>query len=146
MSAFNKIFKAEGFSDLAQEIKGKRTLDRRNKDFEKNVRNKALATLNIPSHSFAYIKKDFYTDNIDDNYGDDEDVNQRVIMRAVDVNDGLNNGGQIYVIPSAHWSQADDAYNGLDLIKSMEKADNYYHSWRKAGYKDTSKFAKYNNV
>ena len=135
LSAFNKIFKAEGFSDLAQEIKGKRTLDRRNKDFEKNVRNKALATLNIPSHSFAYIKKDFYTNNIDDNYGDDEDVNQRVIMRAVDVNDGLNNHGDIYVIPSAHWSQADDAYNGLDLIKSMEKADNYYHSWRKAGYK-----------
>ena len=68
-----RFSKQKGPGDLAQETKGKRTLDRRNKDFEKNVRNKVLATLNIPQHSFAYIKKD-HTDNIDDNYGDDEDA------------------------------------------------------------------------
>ena len=69
-SQFDKIFQGEGFINLKAEIQAKNTLDRRNKDFEKNIRDNAKAKLNIPSHAYAYIKKDFYDTITDENYGD----------------------------------------------------------------------------
>jgi hypothetical protein len=41
----------------------------------------------------------------------------------------------VYVIPSSHWSDAEDATNGLELIDTFEKSKNYFHTWRKKGYK-----------
>ena len=140
---FDKIFTSEGFTDLKAEISDKDRYDKRNKDFEKNVRDNAKAKLNIPSHSFIYFDKDFWETLTDNSYADrgpwlDNNLDH--------FGDDLNKEGKIYVIPSAHWSQADDAFNGLDLIKNFENAKNYFHTWRRIGYnKILSKFmAKYN--
>ena len=138
LTNFDKTFQAVGFTDIKKEIASKNTLDRRNKDFEKNIRNNAVATLNIPSHSFVYISKQFF-DTLD--AGGYENFNY-----GKSFNDELNGGdGRVFVIPSAHWSQANDAYEGLQLIKNFEGVSNYFHSWRKTGYnKILSKFrAKY---
>ena len=57
------------------------------------------------------------------------------------------NSNKVWVIPAAHHGQAEDAYNGLDLIKNYEKADNYFHSWRKTGYnKILSKFIRVHGI
>ena len=70
LSEFDKVFQKEGFLDLKAEIQAKNTLDRRNRDFEKNVRDNAKAKLNIPSHSWMYIDKDFYDTITDKDYDD----------------------------------------------------------------------------
>ena len=131
LSAFDKIFQKEGFVNLKQEIQAKNTLDRRNRDFEKNVRDNAKAKLNIPSHSWVYIDKEFYNTITDEEYGD----------RAAYLDSHLDhfnkqvNNTKVYVIPSSHWGDAEDATNGLELIDTFEKNKNYYHTWRKKGYK-----------
>ena len=126
LSGFDKIFQKEGFVNLKQEIQAKNTLDRRNRDFEKNVRLNAKAKLNIPSHSWVYIDKEFF-DNITDMAG-------FLKYNLDEFGKNLNNTN-VYVIPSSHWSDAEDATNGLELIDTFEKNKNYYHTWRKKGYK-----------
>ena len=131
LSEFDKVFQKEGFLDLKAEIQAKNTLDRRNRDFEKNVRDNAKAKLNIPSHSWMYIDKDFYDTITDKDYDD----------RAAYLDNHLDhfnkqvNNTRVYVIPSSHWSDAEDATNGLELIDTFEKNKNYFHSWRKKSYK-----------
>ena len=51
-------------------------------------------------------------------------------------NDKVNTGGKIYVIPPTLWPKLMMQYNGLELIQNYESANNYYHTWRKRGYKD----------
>tara|TARA_B100000963_G_scaffold207468_2_gene180744 strand:+ start:4430 stop:11707 length:7278 start_codon:yes stop_codon:yes gene_type:complete len=142
LDAFDKIFTDEGFQDLKPEIAGKDQYDKLNKDFEKNVRDNSIATLNIPSHSFAYIKKSYFDklQNLE-KYGKDE-IEQTLLQDRTQVFDtGQNRTGIIYVIPAAHWSQVEDAVNGLELIDTFEKNKNYFHTWRKQGYKNIkSKF------
>ena len=130
LSGFDKIFQKEGFVNLKQEIQAKNTLDRRNRDFEKNVRDNAKAKLNIPSHSWVYIDKEFFDTITDENYGDREAY---LDSNLDHFNKNLNNT-KVYVIPSSHWSDAEDATNGLELIDTFEKNKNYYHTWRKKGY------------
>ena len=142
-SQFDKIFQKEGFVNLKAEIQAKNTLDRRNKDFEKNVRDNAKAKLNIPSHAYAYIKKDFYDNITDEDYGDRAAYLENHLD---DFSDHINSN-RVWVIPAAHWGQAHDAKEGLELIQTFEKADNYYHTWRKTGYnKILSKFARVHNI
>ena len=131
LSEFDKVFRKEGFLDLKAEIQAKNTLDRRNKDFEKNVRDNARAKLNIPSHSWMYIDKDFFDTITDKSYGDREAYLDNHIDNF---NKNVNNT-KVYVIPSSHWSDAEDATNGLELIDTFEKSKNYFHTWRKKGYK-----------
>ena len=140
---FDKIFQGEGFVSLKAEIQAKNTLDRRNRDFEKNVRDNAKAKLNIPSHAYAYIKKDFYDNITDEDYGD----RAAYLENHLDDFSEHQNSNRVWVIPAAHFSQAHDAKEGLELIQTFEKADNYYHTWRKTGYnKILSKFARVHNI
>ena len=122
-------------NNLKKEIAGKNQLDKRNKDFEKNVRSNSIAKLNIPAHSFVYIKQNSLQEIKD--YPNAPEIKRNF--------DNVNDGGSIYVIPAAHWSQAEDALNGLDVIEKFEGANNYFHTWRKVPYnKILSKFyAKY---
>jgi hypothetical protein len=131
LSEFDKVFRKEGFLDLKAEIQAKNTLDRRNRDFEKNVRDNAKAKLNIPSHSWVYIDKEFFDTITDETYDD----RAAYLDNHIDnFNKNVNNT-KVYVIPSSHWSDAEDATNGLELIDTFEKNKNYYHTWRKSGYK-----------
>ena len=131
LSAFDKIFQKEGFLDLKTEIKNKNQLDKRNKDFEKNIRGKSKATYNIPSHSWAYMDKEFFETISDENYDDRAAYLENHLEHF---NDELNKGRKVYSIPSSHWSDVEDATSGLELIKTFEQAKNYYHTWRKSGY------------
>lgn len=130
MKEYDKIWQAEGFANMAKEIKDKRTLDRRNTDFEKNYRDSSKAVFNIPDHSFVYFDKEFIDTLTDKNYSD----RQAYLENYLDHFNEKINDGKVFVIPAAHWSQAYDALNGLDLIKTMESVNNYFHSWRKSGY------------
>ena len=131
LSAFDKIFQKEGFTNLKKEIQAKNTLDRRNRDFEKNVRDNAKAKLNIPSHSWMYIDKDFYDTITDKDYDD----RAAYLDNHIEHFNKQVNQSRVYVIPSSHWSDAEDATNGLELIDTFEKNKNYFHTWRKKGYK-----------
>ena len=140
LTTIDKIFQAEGFVDLGKEIKGKNTLNRQNKDFEKNVRSKAKTNFNIPSHSWVYIDKNFYDTITDDSYNDRAAYLENHLE---EFNDSRNQqGSKVYVVAAAHYMEAEDAYNGLDLIEKFEGASNYFHSWRKNDYnRILSKFA-----
>jgi len=132
LNAFDKIFTAEGFTDLKAEISDKNRYDKRNKDFEKNVRDNSKAKLNIPSYSYFYIDKEFFETITDKSYGDRE----AYLDNHLDHFGGSSlNNTKVYVIPSSHWSDAEDATNGLELIDTFEKNKNYYHSWRKNDYR-----------
>ena len=138
LNAIDKIFTAEGFTDLKAEISNKNQLDKRNKDFEKNVRNQAIATFNVPSHSRVYTPDDFYNNLQEVDLTDDEDnvmldwFNNRVVDH---IKNKINRGGMIWVIPASHWDDATDALEGLNLIKIFEDQKNYFHSWRKTDYR-----------
>ena len=141
LDAFDEIFTKEGFQDLKPEIAGKDQYDKLNKDFEKNVRSNAIETLNIPSHSFSYISKSFY-DKLKSTPDDEMFDTMMRNNRSFDTD--LNRDGNVYVIPSAHWSQVEDAINGLDLIDKFEKSKNFFHTWRKQGYKRL--ISKFTNI
>ena len=131
LNALDKIFTAEGFIDLKADISNKNRLDKRNKDFEKNTRDNAKAKLNIPEYSWMYIDKEFFDTITDETYDD----RGAYLDNHIDhFNKNVNNT-RVWVIPSSHWSDAEDATNGLELIDTFEKNKNYYHTWRKKGYK-----------
>ena len=118
--------------DLKAEISDKDRYDKRNKDFEKNIRSNAKSKFNIPRHSWVYFKKDFWETITDKDYDDREAY---LDNNLESFNDNLNKDGKVYVIPASHWSDADDAVSGLSLIDTYENAKNYFHTWRKTGYK-----------
>lgn len=137
LTGFDKIFQKEGFLDLKSEIKNKNQLDKRNKDFEKNVRGSEKTKFNIPAHSWVYIDKEFFDTITDEDYNDREAYLENHLEHF---NEELNTG-KVYVIAASHFGDAEDATNGLELIDTFEKNKNYYHSWRKTGYnKVLSKF------
>ena len=151
LSAYDKIFQSQGFANMAKEIEGKNTLDKRNKDFEKNVRDKTKATLNIPGHSMIFIKDfNYFLNNLREiDLNDPETEMYEWFHNTIIpiIKDGINTRDFIWIIPSAHYGQAEDALSGLDLIDTFESANNYYHSWRKTGYnKILSKFQRTYNV
>ena len=143
LSAFDKLFQGQGFANLAKEIKGKNTIDKSNKDFEKNVRGSAKAKLNVPSHASVFFNEDFLETITDKDYGDREAY---LDNHLDDFNDPANSN-KVWVIPAAHYGQAEDALSGLELIGIFEKSDNYFHSWRKTGYnKILGKFARVHGI
>ena len=139
LSTIDKIFTAEGFTDLKADISNKNRLDKLNKDFEKNIRDNAKAKLNIPDHSWMYIDKDFFETITDETYDD----RGAYLDNHIDHFNKQVNNTKVWVIPSSHWSDAEDATNGLELIDTFEKNKNYYHTWRKSGYKRI--LARFNN-
>ena len=140
---FDKIFQGEGFVSLKAEIQAKNTLDRRNRDFEKNIRDNAKAKLNVPSHASVFFNEDFLETITDKDYGDRE----AYLDNHLDDFREPQNSNKVWVIPAAHYGQAEDALSGLELIGIFELSDNYYHSWRKTGYnKILSKFARVHGI
>ena len=137
LSAFDEIFTAEGFTDLKAEISNKDQYDKRNKDFEKNVRSKTLATLNVPAHSNVYTR-DTLVGNLEDVDLDEpeSEMTQWFNNTVVDhIKNKINRGDMIWVIPASHWDDATDALEGLNLIEVYEQQKNYYHTWRKTDYR-----------
>ena len=85
------------------------------------------------------MDREFFDTITDENYSD----RKAYLDKFEHFNEKVNKGEKVYVIPAAHISQTDDAYDGLDLISTLEKEDNFSNSWRKTGYrKILSKFLR----
>lgn len=125
LNDFDKIFQKQGFTTLKSEIASKNVLDRRNKDFEKNYRQKSVAKVNIPSFSYVYMDKEYYESLLD---------NPDMVKSQKNIIENPNSDNKFYVIPAAHMSQAEDAYTGLEFIKNGEAYNMYYNNWRKEPY------------
>ena len=139
LDGLDKIFTAEKFTDLKAEISNKDRYLQLNKDFEKNVRGKALASFNVPNYSYLYIRDgiDFLNNLREVDLTDKDDVMYQWYRDTIlpILRDGINSKNLIWVIPSAHEVAAEDAFEGLELIDKMEANNNYYYSWRKKNYK-----------
>ena len=126
LNDFDKIFQKQGFTTLKSEIASKNVLDKRNKDFEKNFRQKSVAKVNIPSYSYVYMDKQYYESLI---------ANPETVKSQKDTLQYPNGKHfDFFVIPAAHISQAEDAYTGLEFIKNGEAYNMYYNNWRKEPY------------
>ena len=133
MTGFDKIAQKMGFDTQADEIADKRNIDKRADDFKTNVRDNNRPILQIPSHSSAYIRKDFYERITSDN-GNYALANKQAFST------NLNKGSDIIVVAAAHWTQAEEAINTLQLLNSL--ADYPLGSsqeWRREGTKKIAK-------
>jgi hypothetical protein len=133
MTSFDKIAQKMGFDTQADEIADKRNIDKRADDFKTNVRDNNRPVLQLPSHSFAYIRKDFYERITSDN-GNYALANKQAFST------NLNKGSDIIVVAAAHWTQAEEAINTMQLLNSL--ADYPLGSsqeWRREGTKKIAK-------
>ena len=96
---FDKIFQGEGFVSPKAEIQAKNTLDRRNRDFEKNVRDKARTTFNIHA-SYVYMDREFFDTITDENYSDRKAYLDNPFEHF---NEKVNKGEKVYVIRSGSY-------------------------------------------
>jgi len=134
MTAFDKIAQKMGFDSQADEIAMKQTPDKAEKNFKKNVRNNNRPRLEIPYQAFTYIKKDFL-DSIT------QSGNARYAMAHKD-NFGrrLNKGGNVFVIPAAHWDQANEADEVIKMLNSLKGYPlGNSQEWRRDGCKEIMK-------
>ena len=126
MRGFDKISTQLGFSSQEDEIADKRNIDDREQKFDKNIRNNNRPKLELPGHSFAYIQKDFY-----------EKIEQNSRYAQANKNafsNQVNKGGRVFVIPAAHWSQANEAIEVIDLLNSLKDYPlGTSQEWRRKG-------------
>ena len=140
MRSIDNIFVDNGFASQDSSIKRKQQLTKDRDNFKKTVRNSSYATINIPAHSFTYMKKDDYDNVMEwiDEYGDsDEQPSRYMLQDIVDGASKVNKGsrpGMFFVIPSAHWGPLNDAVNGSEVIQLMQKVGNMSQNWRLVNY------------
>ena len=140
MRSIDNIFVDNGFASQDSSIKRKQQLTKDRDNFKKTVRNSSYATINIPAHSFTYMKKDDYVNVmewIDENGDSDEQPSRYMLQDIVDGASKVNKGsrpGMFFVIPSAHWGPLNDAVNGSELIQLYQKVGNMSQNWRLVNY------------
>ena len=140
MRSIDNIFVDNGFASQDSDIKRKQQLTKDRDNFKKTVRNSSYATINIPAHSFTYMKKDDYVNVmewIDENGDSDEQPSRYMLQDIVDGASKVNKGsrpGMFFVIPSAHWGPLNDAVNGSEIIQLYQKVGNMSQNWRLVNY------------
>jgi len=147
MRTLDKIFVDNGFASQDDAIKRKQQLTKDRDNFKKTVRNSSYATINIPAHSIAYMKKDEYARIMEwiEMYGDEKDeagspmepnrtLLQDVVDGASNVNSGSRRQGMFYVIPSAHWGPLQDATDNLERLKALKRIGDMSQDWRYQNY------------
>ena len=140
MRSIDNIFVDNGFASQDSSIKRKQQLTKDRDNFKKTVRNSSYATINIPAHSFTYMKKDDYVNVmewIDENGDSDEQPSRYMLQDVVDGATKVNKGsrpGMFFVIPSAHWGPLNDAVNGSEIIQLYQKVGNMSQNWRLVNY------------
>ena len=130
MRGLDKVFVDNGFASQDDAIKRKQQLTKDRDDFKKNVRNSSFATINIPAHSLAFIRKESL-DRIRDDILSDS-FRREVIEAAQNVNEQRR--GIFYVVPSAHWSPLQDAIDGMDNLKALQRIGDMSQAWRLKNY------------
>ena len=140
MRSIDNIFVDNGFASQDSSIKRKQQLTKDRENFEKKVRNSSYATINIPAHSFTYMKKNDYDRIMEwiDEYGDgDEQPNRTLLQDVVDGATKVNKGsrpGMFFVIPSAHWGPLQDAVSGSEILQLYQRVGNMSQNWRAVNY------------
>ena len=140
MRSIDNIFVDNGFASQDSSIKRKQQLTKDRENFEKKVRNSSYATINIPAHSFTYMKKNDYDRIMEwiDEYGDgDEQPNRTLLQDVVDGATKVNKGsrpGMFFVIPSAHWGPLQDAVSGSEILQIYQRVGNMSQNWRAVNY------------
>ena len=140
MRSIDNIFVDNGFASQDSSIKRKQQLTKDRDNFKKTIRNSSYATINIPAHSFTYMKKDDYVNVmewIDENGDSDEQPSRYMLQDVVDGASKVNKGsrpGMFFVIPSAHWGPLNDAVNGSEIIQLYQKVGNMSQNWRLVNY------------
>ena len=118
MRGFDKVSVQLGFDSQERDIADKRNIDGREQQFDKNIRNNDRPRLELPSHSFAYIQKEFY-DKIK-NTGNFTVGGRYAQANKNAFSNQVNKGGRVFVIPAAHWSQAHEAIEILSLLDTLK--------------------------
>ena len=143
MRGVDKVFVDNGFESQDTSIKRKQQLDTDAKAFRKKMADKPLATVNIPSHSWTYINPRLWNEiealaEAEETIQPESTLLKQVIQSAQAVGQYetsiIMDGGGIIVVPAAHWSQAQDAINGKDIIKIQQKFGNNSQTWRLNNY------------
>ena len=140
MRSIDNIFVDNGFASQDSSIKRKQQLTKDRDNFKKTVRNSSYATINIPAHSFTYMRKEDYVNVmewIDENGDSDEQPSRYMLQDVVDGASKVNKGsrpGMFFVIPSAHWGPLNDAVNGSEIIQLYQKVGNMSQNWRLVNY------------
>ena len=143
MRGIDKVFVDNGFESQDTSIKRKQQLDTDAKAFRKKMADKPLATVNIPSHSWTYINPRLWNEiealaEAEEKMQPESTLLKQVIQSAQAVGQYetsiIMDGGGIIVVPAAHWSQAQDAINGKDIIKIQQKFGNNSQTWRLNNY------------
>jgi len=117
---FDTLSQEMGFESQSSEIADKQVVDKREKQFKKNTQ-KDVLTLNIPSHSSAYMVKELFDQLTNNDYSKEARKNAQ-IQHQKQFTTKLNKH-YLYVIPAAHWSQAHDAYE-------IQKYEGNHRPWR----------------
>ena len=140
MRSIDNIFVDNGFASQDSSIKRKQQLTKDRENFEKKVRNSSYATINIPAHSFTYMKKNDYDRIMEwiDEYGDgDEQPNRTLLQDVVDGATKVNKGsrpGMFFVVPAAHWGPLQDAVSGSEILQIYQRVGNMSQNWRAVNY------------
>ncbi len=127
---FDTLSQKMDFDSQADEIADKQVVDKREKQFKKNIQSKVRVSLNIPSYSNTYIRQDLYDKLTNPDYSKEARKNAQLEYRKY-FSTKLNSG-QVFVIPAAHWSQANDAYE-------IQERGGAHPEWRQKAAKEVLK-------
>ena len=111
MRGLDKIFVQNGFDSQDNSIKRKQQLSKDRENFEKKIRSKSYATINIPAHSITFMKKNYY-DELDLQRTATSDVKiadpgETMLKDMINGAENVNKGsrpGIFFVVPAAHLS------------------------------------------
>ena len=140
MRGVDKVFVDNGFESQDTSIKRKQQLDTDAEKFRKKTATRPVATVNIPAHSWVYMKPELHAELRDlrrENAEPSRDFLKKMVDSANNVGEYAGSFSEhigIIVIPAAHWSQVNDALNGMDLIKLQQKVGNNSQTWRLKNY------------
>tara|TARA_A100001015_G_scaffold87516_1_gene97361 strand:+ start:19563 stop:26594 length:7032 start_codon:yes stop_codon:yes gene_type:complete len=141
MRGLDKIFVQNGFDSQDNSIKRKQQLSKDRENFEKKIRSKSYATINIPAHSITFMKKNYY-DELDLQRTATSDVKiadpgETMLKDMIDGAENVNKGsrpGIFFVVPAAHWGPLNDAVGGSEIIAIYQKVGNMSQNWRIKNY------------
>ena len=144
MSGFDKLSQKAGFDSQAGEIADKQNIGKREKAFKQDLQDRPPAKINIPAYSVVVMHNQMYSD-IEQAEGQQAKLVQLAKYKSA-FNEKLNSAG-FWVIPDAHWNQADEAWNVQSLLNTIKDSPlGQSQQWRFQGSKAVLKkfFMTYN--
>jgi len=117
MSGFDKLAQSFGFDSQAAEIADKNAIEKREKNFHKQVQNSPPLKFNIPEGSQVFINKEIFDLITNKEFSPQGRKYQQVKYKKA-FTSKMNEAG-VYVIPSQHWNQAYTAMNTRETLDDL---------------------------